>query len=154
MPQQQASALQSLRIIYFAMLMGMLGFSAVSYFVSQTTEPSITEEETHRIFLLVCLFIATACLGISRFLWRKDIQKIQQMNVIIEKFNYYRAASIKAYALIEGAVLFAVIGFFLTHEIKFLVVAALLIASYLTYYPSSTKIANQIGENAEDLKNL
>lgn len=149
----KASAYTTLLIVYIAMLIGLIAFTGISYFI--LTEPETTFfKESQRDILLVALVVATICMAVSGFLWKKDIQSIQSMNTLEEKFAKYRSALIKRLALMEGAALFALICYYLTSNIRLLVIAILIIVAFLLVWPGLTRVSRDIGEDEEAIKNL
>lgn len=152
--QNAGSALKALRILHAALMIGMIMFAAIIYFISSDAS-STPVTAYHREVLLAALFFAVICLSVSSFLWKKDLNKIQQNAVTLAaKFDMYRTAAIKRYAFTEAAGLFSIICYFLTQELKLLIVAGMMILHMRTLMPSATKIASQIGENAEDIEKL
>jgi membrane-associated HD superfamily phosphohydrolase len=151
--QNNAAGIKSLRILYYAMLSGTIILAAVIYFVSEKDKPSPIEMKDN--ILVIVLFIAAACLTASALLWKKAMAKIRDENKPLPvKFEAYRAAAIKRYAITEFSILLSVICYFLTLEMKLYFIIAVLIVHFLTLYPITSKIAVQIGENAEDIEKL
>jgi uncharacterized membrane-anchored protein YhcB (DUF1043 family) len=132
----------------------MLLFSGISFFLSRISDPSIPDDDTQGTMLIVCLIVGTICTTVAGALFRKDLAKIKAMKTIQEKFDGYRRISIRTYALYEGSALFAIIIFYLTHNVCMLGMVALIILGYLTFRPFSTKIAGHISERKEDVENL
>jgi divalent metal cation (Fe/Co/Zn/Cd) transporter len=152
--KQKPSALKVLRILYFALLIGMLMFAGISYFISQVSEPPIADRETYKLFSIIILVVSFVCVVISANLFKRDISRIKQLGSLPEKLEQYRASAIRTWAMIEGAALLAIIFFFLTHQLQLLMFAGLLVFVYLVYYPTSNKIASQVEESAADIENL
>ncbi len=151
---KQRTALYTLRILYFGMLIGMVLFVGVIYFLSSQSEASIPEEGTGRIFLIASFVLATLCLSLSGYLQKRDLVKIRTLNSITEKFAKYRSVVIRNFAIIEGSALLAIISFYVTHKTQVLVLAALIIIYFLFQYPSTRKIASHIEESPGDIQNL
>lgn len=148
------TAVKALRMLHAALMAGMIMFAAVVYFVSIDIKPEPVTEY-HREFLLAALFLATICLAVSSFLWKKDLANIQQPDIAVNaKFGMYRNAAIKRYAFTEAAGLFSIICYFLTQEPKMLIVTGLMIIHMRTIMPSANKIAAQVGESAEEIGKL
>lgn len=151
--QQTGTALQSLRILYFAILAGTVMIAAIFYFVSQDSEPILSELRGN--ILVIALFAATICLAISAFMWRKDIAKIRQAGTPLSSmFDAYRAACIKRYAIAEFAAIFAVICYFLSMEPRLYIVVGILIAHFLTMFPTAARIARDLEVSEADIQNL
>jgi hypothetical protein len=152
--QNNVTSMKMLRILYFGMLGGTIFFSGIFYFIGQDGEPGTLGELKKNIFVAM-LFVAAVVLTAASFMWNKDIRNIRQgNNTLPEKFNAYRAASIKRYALIEFAALLSAIFYFLTKEPKLYVVIGILIVYFLSLYPSASRISKDTGENVEDIDKL
>jgi hypothetical protein len=149
----KASAYITLLMIYIGMLSGTVAFTFISYFILADPEPAFFKESQKDI-LLVALIVATICIGISGFVWKKDLKTIQMMGTLEEKFLKYRSALIKRLALMEGSALFALICYYLTSNIRLLVIAILIIVAFIFLWPGLNRVARDIGESEEDIKSL
>jgi hypothetical protein len=154
MQQNNPSGVLTLRIMYFAMLIGMLVFSGVIYFIGQDSAPIIADIEVKKNIFLAALGIAAVCLTIASFLQQKDMKRIAELGTAKEKFEKYRSASIRTYALFEGPVLISVIGYFLVQEPRLYIIVAAIIVRYLVEFPSASKIAEKINESEEVVSKL
>ena len=151
--QTRGGALTALRILYFALLGGSLMFAAVIFFASRD-EARVTGEFKDNIMVIDSL-VAAAMVTISFFIWRKDLLRIQQgADSLPDKFNSYRAAAIKRYAFLEFAMMFSIVCYFLTKDPLLYMVLAILAGQYLSLMPSAAKIANDLGESAENIEAL
>ncbi|HEX6914141.1 MAG TPA: hypothetical protein VF145_02800, partial [Chitinophagaceae bacterium] len=90
----------------------------------------------------------------SGFIWNKRVGKIRAMDNPGEKVQTYQAASLTRYALMEAPGLLGVIGYFLTGNIKFLVIVAGVLLAFILVFPSSRRVARDIQEDAESLVQL
>ena len=149
----KVTAYTQLLMLYLSMLTGLIAFTGISYFVLAEPEP-IFFKDSQRDILLTALVIATICMTVSGFLWKKDIQSIQSMDTLEQKFRKYRTAMIKRLALLEGAALFALICYYLTSNIRLLVIALLILATFVFLWPGSRKVSRDMGESEEAIKNL
>ena len=149
----KASAYITLLMVYIAMLSGIVAFTFISYFILAEPEPMFFKE-SQRDILLVALVVATLCMAVSGFLWKKDVQAIQTVDTLEQKFSKYRSAMIKRLALMEGAALFALICYYLTSNIRLLVIAILIIIAFILLWPGLSRVSRDIGESEEDIKNL
>lgn len=149
----KVSAYTQLLMLYIALLSGLIAFTGISYFILAEPEPMFFKDSQSDI-LLVALFIATLCMAVSGFIWKKDIQSIQSMDTLEQKFAKYRSAMIKRFALMEGAALFALICYYLTSNIRLLIIAILIILAFIFLWPGLRRISRDIGETEEAIKEL
>lgn len=148
----QGNALKALRILYFAMLGGTIMLAIIIYFTSADLEPAFADHGSNA--LVIALFAATICVSVSSYMWRKDLGKLQNLDTLETRFNAYRAAAIKRYAFTEFAILFSVICYFFTKEPKLYIVVLILIAHFITMFPTGSKVAAQMGESREAIEAL
>jgi DMSO reductase anchor subunit len=149
--ERKASAYIQLLMLYISMLTGLIAFTGISYFLLAEPEPAFFRENN---VLLVALIVATVCMAVSVFIWKKDIQTIQSMNTVEQKFIKYRSAMIKRLALMEGAALFALICYYLTSNVRLLVIAIVIIAAFILLWPGLSRVSRDIGESEDDIKGL
>lgn len=150
---KRPSAHIQLLMLYLSMLTGLTAFTGISYFVLAEPEPMFFKDSQSDV-LLVALFVATACMALSGFIWKKDLQSIQVMDTLEQKFSKYRSAMIKRLALMEGGALFALVCYYLTGNIRLLVIAMLIIAAFILLWPGLSRMSRDIGESEEAIKNL
>jgi hypothetical protein len=149
----KVSAYTQLLMLYISLLTGLIAFTGISYFVLAEPEPMFFKD-SQRDILLTALAIATICMSVSSFLWKKDIQLIQSVDTLEQKFRKYRSAMIKRFALMEGAALFALICYYLTSNIRLLVIAILIIFAFILLWPTLSRMSRDIGESGEAIKDL
>jgi DMSO reductase anchor subunit len=151
--ERKASAYTQLLMLYILLLTGLIAFTGISYVVLAEPEPMFFKD-SQRDILLTALAIATICMSVSSFLWKKDIQSIQSMDTIEQKFKKYRSAMIKRVALMEGAALFALICYYLTSNIRLLAIAILIIIAFIFLWPRLSRMSRDIGEDEQSIKDL
>ena len=61
---------------------------------------------------------------------------------------------IKRFALMEGAGIFALICYYLTSNIRLLVIALLIIIAFILLWPGLSKVSRDMGESEEAIKDL
>jgi DMSO reductase anchor subunit len=151
--QRKASAYTQLLMLYISLLTGLIAFTGISYFVLAEPEP-LFFKDSQRDILLTALAVATICISVSSFIWKKDIQSVQSMDTLEQKFRKYRSAMIKRFALMEGAALFALICYYLTSNVRLLVIAILIIFAFILLWPTLSRMSIDIGESEEAIKDL
>lgn len=151
--ERKASAYTQLLMLYLSMLTGLIAFTGISYFVLAEPDPMFFKDSQRNI-LLMALVIATICMAVSGFLWKKDIQSIQSMNSLKQKFRKYRSALIKRFALMEGAALFALICYYLTSNVRLLVIAIVIILAFIFLWPGLSRVSRDLGEDEQTIKDL
>jgi len=138
---------RSLQILFFALLTGqILVFTILWFVVKPSTEPDIYQNPLDFAFIGIWLVKQTTAF----FVARKLTETARAERNFGEKLNTYRRAQIFRFALMEGAVLIALFGFFfVTANYVLLALAATGIAIFLLFVPTRSKI---VGELELDLK--
>ena len=137
--QQEASFMQSIQIIYFALLAGVLMMAGTLYFFVSDGNMS---DELMSPFNFVIPGIAGFCLFLSHFLYSKRKAEGAQLKDVHEKMNHYRASFILRVAPLEGAALICIIiHFFMNQHWLYLACAGILLLSFLQAQPSLDQFA-------------
>ncbi|MEL6805374.1 MAG: hypothetical protein AAFO91_16505, partial [Bacteroidota bacterium] len=79
----------------------------------------------------------------SRFVIGKRMQDVRKMP-LVQKTEQYRGVFIMRLALMEGPSLFAIVGYLITGNIWLLVIGMAMLLFFLTYFPSPTKVSNEL----------
>jgi hypothetical protein len=114
---------QSILIIHLAVWTGLSLFMAVTYFLTPETGMA---PELESILQIIVGIASTGAVGINLLVIPKLKEKAQSANSLIEKLNQYRAYSIIRIASLEVVGLLAVIGYMMTAQFYFLVVAVVI----------------------------
>ncbi|MEO9531266.1 MAG: hypothetical protein ABJG68_11920 [Crocinitomicaceae bacterium] len=130
------------KIIYFALLMGMLLFLAVSIFISK--EDLVFYLDFSEPLFLVVPVLMFGCIAASTFIPKKLLAPIKNTKDLTQKTTVYNTSSIIKYALIEGPVLLSIVCFILTHSLYFLVFTAIGILYFVTLKPNPEKISRDL----------
>lgn len=154
MENNKPAALLSLRIVYFALLAGMLMFAAITYLIGLNQPPVMPDVEMRKNFFLGVLAVAAICLTAASVLSERDLKKIADNGNLQQQFEKYRAISIRTYALFEAPAMLAIICYFLTQQSQLFIIIAIIIVRYLVEIPSARKIAERLKVSEEELKSL
>lgn len=150
---KKRSAYLSLLVLYYSMVASLLVMSAIVYYAASQSQP-VFDEGSHRQMLLVVLFVATICFVMMGFLWKKDLGRLQSQPDLRSRARMYHSAAVKSYALHEAPGVLSLVCYFLTQNIRFLVVVAIIIVGLLLIYPAKRKVAAHIGISEEELDRL
>lgn len=142
--------IKSTRIIYFALLGGMVLFGLMS--IIPTKEFSY--EIGNITFVLVAGLMLIGAILIGNVIYRKKIAEIVPHMGVEDKFKLFQTASLIRWASLEGATLLSLVFFQLDGSVYFLGFALLGIGVYLAYYPSNTLLKNNIKLNSREEKEL
>jgi hypothetical protein len=141
-------SIMALRIISFAMIVGLVVFSGLSILVNQFSGPFLKGDilNQRQLFLGVALGLGLAGITAARILFNKALTKIKDSGKILEdKLNQYRQALILYMALCEMPGIISIIIFFLTgHHLLFIIVG-MMIVTMMEKMPTVNRITNDLG---------
>jgi hypothetical protein len=145
-------AMQTTRIIYFAMLTGILFFTAVVFLIQ--TEPFTFNTNFGDAIFIVLLVLC--CIAIpSGYLFAKNLySKINPSFSFTEKYPIYQSGLIIRLASCEGVALLAIINLLLSNNLINLVVLLLPLSVIASYYPTPEKIGREINLTAAEIEEL
>lgn len=132
---------KTLNILHLSLITGVALFCAVVYFGGMATP----DDEMANMFKFIIPGVAAMSLVMGRIATQPILQKAKQESTLMDKLNVFRNASIIRWALMEGASLFAVIGFMLSGQMVFLAVALAGMAYIFTLRPTPEKAAADLG---------
>lgn len=149
MSQSQKPYFTNLRIIHAMLLLGMITFFLIIRFVILNSE--IIDNSTVTDELL--LYLPPIFLGIgilSGWLFFKNLIKKSEGKMLMIRLMDYRAALIVRWAIVEAAVLFALIMFLVYADRYFMGVALVGMAAFTFLRPDPGKAVTHLNLNEED----
>jgi hypothetical protein len=145
--------LKSIRIIYFALLIGTISFFAAVLFLKYSGNTSVREIDlmTFQVFQLIAFIFGVGGIAGGIFIFNKKIRSITTDDVI-GKLEIYRSAMIIRAATIEGACFMFIIGYFL-FQVDFFIIATLIgLGIMVFYFPTTARIAKELKITEKELK--
>jgi len=142
--------LKVLIIMHTAMLLAQILFAAIAYYLKHN-DTSDLDNDFDRKIQMILTGIAVFNVVAALFLFKKNMEKLKNIQELNEKILKYRQASIIKFALLEFATFVAIIGYFFTLGISFLVLAAVLIAFFALQKPTVLAMTNYLGVRENDL---
>ncbi len=92
---------------------------------------------------------AIAGLILSDFLFKKLLKALESKNGLLGKLRGYQSAVLVKYALIEGPALLAVISAFMSGNLAYLAIGALLIFYFVLQRPTMLKVGSDLKLSGE-----
>lgn len=151
--QQTSTAyFNTLRIIHLALFAGQLLLGGIFYFLVNQNPSGSEHAELGKMFefSIPALLIGGVVTGYIAY--RQLVPAIQKLEGLAPKLERFRALLILRYALWEGPVIFALIGFFLTHNQLFLYLAGAGMVAFFFLRPQKEAIAETLALKGEELK--
>lgn len=146
---------KAMHILFFALLAGQVMFALIVLIFNLMG--IITEgfdDSVSNIFIAVNILFIGSCLYASNFVFQNKMKSIDAMAPLSSKLAEYRSASIIKWALLEGPSFLAIIFTFLTGNLIFLGLAALVMIYFVTMKPNADKAANEMGLDYEEKQRL
>lgn len=135
---------KSIRIVYSALIMGLVFFSGMSSYLVHTTGPlGDFDEEAMEYLLLVANLLPLISIPIGIFISRKRLNEIET-TAIDDRLTQFQSAMIVRAATIEGSGYFFLVSFALTGMHLFLVEALAMITLQLYFFPNNTRLSREL----------
>lgn len=153
---QSTRPFRQLLILHRALLVAQLFIGGMMYYLRSTMLNPTFDLQLDRILQAIAIALAAvAYLVGTKWLFTKRIKEARELNgSTAEKFAIYRSASVIQWALLEGTTFFALISFYLTGNLAFLVMAGMLILIFALLMPSVMKIAILLRESEQAIRDL
>ena len=149
-----ASALQTMKILHRAFCFGVLIFAGVVTFLVASKSASNVIADFESTMQIIAVVLAVAAVFIGERIFKNKLLVLREEKDLRVKIDLYRQASIVQWALLEGAALFSIIGFYLSTNYAFLALAVFIIIYFIMLIPNATKINLLTGITPEELNNL
>lgn len=144
--------IKALILIHTIMLVMVILFTALSYFVAPKVMTTPVDNSLDKILQLVAVVLAVAA-PFTAFTIFKKKRLVWQTNPagLAEKIDDYRAACIMKFALLEGPILFCAVGYFLTQNTAFTILAVVLIFILAGQKPTVTLMTYDMNISRDEL---
>jgi hypothetical protein len=149
-----ASALQTMKILHRAFYLGVLLFAGVVTFMVASKSAKNVIGEFESTMQIIAVLLAVAAVFIGEKVFKNKLLIIKEENDLRVKIDLFRQASIVQWALLEGAAIFSVIGFYLSTNYAFLALAIFIVIYFILLTPNATKIHLLTGITAEELNSF
>lgn len=151
-PTEAGKDLFNLKVIYFALLAGVLLFATVVIIsVAEDIGKTVPGDKT----LLIALLIVTATsIPAGMYLSRRKISQIPKDISLSEKMRQLTAAWIIRLATIEATLLFSLVILLVTADYRLLYITVLILFYFAMNYPSKEKAAAFMNLSREEFDQL
>jgi len=152
--QTSSEYFRALKIVHFALTLGQILFGIIAFVVVNMNETTIADEFlTQVLFIIVPIFMIGTFIA-SNVLFKKRIEIAKSKNNLIGKMNEYRTAIILKLAPLEGGSFFSIIAYFITNNIIFLSLSALIVLMFALNQPTKEKAIADLELNFDEEKDL
>ncbi|MFT4600566.1 MAG: putative MFS family arabinose efflux permease [Arenicella sp.] len=139
------------KVIFFALLGGMIMFLAIVIFLSEEIKFSVPEDI---IFLVISITALGAAIFLGNFLFTKLIAPAKDSKSLTQKTTMFNTSSMVRYALTEAAVLINVVFFLVEENAIFGLIALAGILYFISLKPTNEKIISALDLSYEEKSDL
>ena len=144
--------LTALKIIYLALMAGLVLLTLVAIYFVKLTEGIIPPDDgsLHKMFQYLVPGFALINVMMAYFLYGKRLQMTYNIDKLSYKLEIYRSINILKAALFEGPGLLAAIGYLLIGQSLYLIVLGFILAVFAVNRPSKEKLISELKLSYED----
>ena len=141
------AAFKVLQIIYGAFIFGIITFSVVVLAILKSTTFVV---DLNDMFTMVVPIVALGGMFLNEFLFKKQISNITTSDSLSSKLAKYQSATLIKGACLEGPALLAIVATFLSENLTFLGITALLVLVMYLKFPTKDKFMNEVTLNMNE----
>lgn len=145
-------ALRVTRMMYFALIAGMLSFLAVTLYI--TTATIYFKADFSDPFLIVLLIMSFTVLPLGSYISGRALPRSDVNETLRTKYPKYQTRLIIRMATCEGVGLFAIICFLLNPNLAFLLFLLIALFIMLQYYPTPEKIGRDLNLTQSEIESF
>jgi hypothetical protein len=129
----------ALNIMYISLILGQVFFAVITVFLNLNGLISFNFEESKLALVLIAIILAFSGIYGSNYVFKIRLNNIKQTAGLFNKLIEYRSASILKWAILEAPSFLAIIGYFLTGDMTFIIITIAIIAFFAMNRPSPEK---------------
>ena len=145
------SALLLTRIIYFALIFGVVFFLVISILLSKGSS-HFSLGTGDPIFMVAMILTGSAIT--AGYYFSRRLLKFNSSDPLSIKWPIYQVSLIVKMAGCEGAALFSVVGLILSGNLAFILMILVCLAVMISYYPSAGKIGQELDLSQSEIDSL
>ena len=137
------------------MLVGLFGFTIISFFIMKKGYILAAGESFNRILQVIAILVSLSTLILGFNIFKKKILAIRSATVSAEnRMRQYQTACIMWWVMIEVPGILAGIGYILTGNLSFLFLAILHIFLLFIFMPRKENIIVLLSFNSKEIREL
>lgn len=148
---------RQLRLLHTALLVGQLIFAGLIFYLTYTMGAIRKGDDSlERILQVVAVLLSIACLVIGYKRYNGSLRALRSATStpLEERIMKYRVATIQWWALLEMPALFSLVGYFITGNIAFLILALFHTMVFAMSMPKKEVIALLLNLNQAETAQL
>ena len=132
--------IKRLLMIHMAITMGQVVLSLIAFFMVDSIGIYLGLDDP---FVLAVPFISIATIAVGNLLYKKKIEQIRSSQTGSDKISAFTIASIIRLALCEMGTLIAIVAYFQSGNLFFLIIAGIIILYFFSMTPTDSKLRRQ-----------
>ncbi|MEO1032306.1 MAG: hypothetical protein AAFX55_12915 [Bacteroidota bacterium] len=151
-PYNPKSIIKTMTILHYAYAIAILGFGVVTLIITDDAYLNFNATED-MFFYLVPLLAIGGLLG-GNYAFNTNLKSIRQKPTLKEKLSSYQSIRLIRLAFLEGPALLGIVGFMITSNQLYLIIAAVLLTYIIFLRPTRSVIREDLDLNAEQDREL
>lgn len=141
--------LQLTRIIFLALVAGMIILFIVAMVIIQSNQISV-DHNLDKMFMYIIPVFGLAVMFLSRFFYNVTLAKLIGYSDLMKKITGYRTTKIISWAIIESACILALLAAMLTYNYLYIAVFIFLFGYFILIRPSKEFLIRDLGLKSEE----
>jgi len=147
----QKGFFKTLKIIYAALIVGVLIFTALTYLSIKETNTLIT---TNNLFVIVLPVLAASGYFLSNLLYKKILNNITSSDTLHKKMSRYLTANLLKAVCLEVPAFVSIAVTFVSGNIVFLCIALVMALLMYFKFPSKERFKSEVTLNMKEKTEL
>ena len=144
--------IKTMTTLHYSYSIAVLVFGIIAFFI--TEDASMNLNNTEDIFIYLVPIFAIGGAIASHFIFNSQLKKVHEKKTLKEKLTAYQTARIIRLALIEGPALLAIVIFFKTNNLYYLIIGAVMFAYMILLRPTPQVIRQELNLTIDQDKEL
>lgn len=143
-------ALKNIILIHTAMVVGQIIVAITLYLLQKkiNPNPNIKHERSIQV-IVMCIVIGSLLIGFNIF--KKKIEALRNNEIVDTKLTLFNKACFTNFLFIEIACFTAIMGYFLTKNLSFIILFILLLLLFALQRPTILSITNYLKLTKKDI---
>ena len=143
---------KSMRIIFFAMIAGLLAFTAVAFNITKASH--FFKPDHSDILFIPCFLLTLISVFAGFYVSGISLRKIGTEETLNDKLMKYQSVLVPRLATCEGAALFSIVCFLLSSNLIYVLFEGIALIVMAYHYPSVAKTGAELGLNDSEINDL
>lgn len=145
------SFIRTLILLHGSLTLGLLAFTLFAYFQNRTFSVGTNSNDP---YLYIVPTVAVLGYFVSKFLFQKQLQRVDRKNTLTVKLTRYLTASLLQYVLLEAPALFALVIYYTHGNALYLVIGLSLLAYLIALRPKIDTLIKALPLSQEEERQL